>query len=319
MTRQNLSKIKRFPLRSVWPTEDRNFTPWLAEHIGELGKALGIELETQERESSVGGRSLDIMATDSSGRPVIIENQLEGSDVDHLGRLLIYTAGKDADVIIWIAKNFKDEHQQVLQWLNQRTNSKTNFFGVAIEVWTIDDSRPAPYFRVVAAPNDWLKQNVVPPKKRYREFREKLEEEIKLKLPDLPLQPGGKNNNRWLAIDHADGLQYSIDFPGKILFSFQLDTRKSGQSLEWCRSSFDRLQKDKESIEEKLGELEWKREWQRTRGSCIVSHYQEGFSDFSDSWDEIHRWAIDRYRLFREVFEPYREELLSSPLSHTTR
>lgn len=307
-------------MRSVWPNEARDFTPWLADHITGLGEALGIELETRERESSVGGRSLDIMATDGSGRPVIIENQLEYSDGDHLGRLLIYAAGKDADVVIWIARDFEDEHWQVLQWLNQRTGTQTKFFGVAMEVWTIDDSRPAPYFRVVVAPNDWRKRSVVPrsPRKRYREFRERLEEKLRLE-PDLPLGPGkDPHNNPWLAINHVDGLHYSIDFPGRIFFSLQLSA-KGGQGLEWCHSSFDRLHRDKERIEEKLGELEWVREWQRGRGSTIISHYPYDFYHSTGFWAEVHSWVIERYRLFREVFEPYRQELLSGPPSRAAR
>ncbi|MYF26892.1 MAG: hypothetical protein F4211_06235 [Acidimicrobiia bacterium] len=179
VSQKSLSKIKKVALRKVWPQEASDFTPWLEEHLGELGEALGIELEASERESRVGSRSLDIMATDSNGRPVIIENQLERSDDDHLGRLLIYAAGKDANVIIWIARDFEDEHWQVLQWLNQRTGTDTQFFGVAIEVWRIDDSRPAPYFKVVVAPNDWRKRNVSR-KPRYREFRQRLEEKLKL-------------------------------------------------------------------------------------------------------------------------------------------
>ena len=304
----------------MWPNEASDFTPWLADNLTGLGKALGIELETQERESPVGGRSLDIMATDRSGRAVIIENQLEYSDGDHLGRLLIYAAGKDADVIVWIARDFEDEHWQVLQWLNQRTGIQTKFFGVAIELWTIDDSRPAPYFRVVAAPNDWRKRNVVPrsPRKRYREFRERLEEELRLE-PDLPLGPGrNPRNNPWLALDHVDGLHYSIDFPDRIYVSFQLKAR-GDRGLEWCHAAFDRLQGDKDRIEDKLGELEWVRRWQRTRGSTIISYYPEHFSDLTDSWAEVHRWTIERYRLFREVFEPYRQELLSSPLARATK
>ena len=319
MGQQSLSRMKRVALRNVWPNEAIHFTPWLADHIAELGEALGIELEMLERESPVRSRSLDIMATDSSGRPVIIENQLTYSDGDHLGRLLIYAAGKDADVIIWIVREFEEEHWQVLQWLNQRTSTQTKFFGVVIEVWRIDDSQPAPYFRVVAAPNDWRKRNIIlqPPRKRYREFRRRLEEKLRLE-PDLPLEPGSDHNKPWLAISHVEGLNYSVDFPDRIFFSFQLDTR-GNQGLEWCHSSFDRLERDKDAIESALGVLEWSRRWQRDRGSTIVSYYPENFSDLSDSWTEVHSWVVERYRLFREVFEPYRGELLSSSLSNTAR
>ena len=313
MSQLSLSRIEKVALRDVWPNEATDFTPWLADHITELGDALGIALETRERESPVGGRSLDILATDSSsGRTVIIENQLAYSDGDHLGRLLIYAAGKDADVVVWIVSEFEEEHWLVLQWLNQRTGTQTEFFGVAIEVWKIDGSPPAPYFRVVAAPNEWRKRNVIrrPSRKSYREFREGLEKRLGLEDSD--------HNNPWLAISHVDGLNYSVDFPDRIFFSFQLDTR-GNQSLEWCQWAFDRLERDKESIESALGRLEWKRRWQRNRGSTIVSSYPDRFSVLPDSWAEVHSWVIERYRLFREAFEPYREEVLGSSLSRSGR
>ena len=156
MTNSNLAKIERVDLREAWPNEARDFTPWLAENIAELGEALGMDLELQETEASVGGYSLDVLATDlNQNRPVIIENQLETTDHDHLGKLLTYAAGYDANVIVWLTKDFRDEHRAALDWLNQRTGEDTQFFGVAVELLKIDNSRLAPHFNLVATPNEW--------------------------------------------------------------------------------------------------------------------------------------------------------------------
>ena len=96
-TSKDLATIQKIDLREVWQNEARDFTPWLAEHLSELGTALGLELELEEREASVGGYSLDILARDlGSGRPVVVENQLESTDHAHLGQLLTYMAGFDA-------------------------------------------------------------------------------------------------------------------------------------------------------------------------------------------------------------------------------
>ena len=158
----SLAKIERISdLRSVWPNEAKDFTPWLAQNIDELGEALGFDLELQETEAPVGGYSLDILATDiNRNRPVIIENQLEETNHNHLGQLLVYAAGHNAGVVVWLTKDFREEHRLALDWLNQRTGKDTEFFGVVVELWKIDDSRLAPNFRLVATPNDWGKKNI---------------------------------------------------------------------------------------------------------------------------------------------------------------
>ena len=104
MTTPNLAKIERVTdLRATWPNEAQHFTPWLADNIGELGEALGMDLELQDTEAAVGGYSLDVLATDPERNlTVIIENQLEATNHTHLGQLLTYAAGYDANVIVWL-------------------------------------------------------------------------------------------------------------------------------------------------------------------------------------------------------------------------
>lgn len=149
-----------YDLRTIWPHEANDFTKWLAEEssLEELSNAVGIDIDLGERESSVGSFSVDIYATETgSGRKIIIENQLEDTNHDHLGKLITYASGKGAEVIIWIVKKARDEHRQAIEWLNQHTDSNIGFFLVEIELWQIDDSCPAPKFNVVERPNDWAK------------------------------------------------------------------------------------------------------------------------------------------------------------------
>ena len=157
---RGLGRIERIDdLREAWPREDTDFTPWLAEHISELGAALGLEIELQEQEAQVGTFYLDLLAREPlTNRTVIIENQLEPTNHDHLGKLLTYAGGYDANVVVWVAKNFRDEHREAIDWLNRHTNEDAEFFGVAVELWKIDASRPAPHFNVVAAPNEWQRE-----------------------------------------------------------------------------------------------------------------------------------------------------------------
>lgn len=156
----DLDELKRVNLRDVWKHEALDFTKWLAEEPNHkmLSDAVGVELELLETESSVGAFNVDIYAQESgTGRKVIIENQLEDTNHDHLGKVITYAAGKGAEVVIWVVARARDEHRQAIEWLNQHTDSEFGFFLVEVELWQIGDSRPAPRFNVVEQPNEWAK------------------------------------------------------------------------------------------------------------------------------------------------------------------
>ena len=156
----DLDELKRVNLRDVWPHEALDFTKWLAEdaNLKMLSNAVGVELELLETESSVGAFNVDIYAQEpGTERKVIIENQLEDTNHDHLGKVITYAAGKGAEVVIWVVARARDEHRQAIEWLNQHTDSEFGFFLVEVELWQIGDSRPAPRFNVVEQPNEWAK------------------------------------------------------------------------------------------------------------------------------------------------------------------
>ncbi len=160
MAKYNLDKLKKVDLRDVWPHEALDFTKWLSEepNLAMLSAAVGIELELIETESSVGSFNVDIYAQEAgTGRKVIIENQLEDTNHDHLGKVITYAAGKGAEVVVWVVARARDEHRQAIEWLNQHTDSDFGFFLVEIELWSIGDSLPAPRFSVVEQPNEWTK------------------------------------------------------------------------------------------------------------------------------------------------------------------
>lgn len=153
-----LGRLASVALREVWVHEALDFTPWMLANADALSEALDMELELDEAEHAVGGFSLDLIGTDRrSNELVIIENQLEMTDHSHLGQLLTYAGGTDPTNIVWVAAAFREEHRSALEWLNQRTDTTTRFFGVEVTAVRIDDSRPAPLFNVVVKPNDWGK------------------------------------------------------------------------------------------------------------------------------------------------------------------
>lgn len=155
----DLGILKTVTPRQKWNNEARDFTPWLANNIDELNKALGLELEVENTEVGVGPYSADILAKDTgTDKYVVIENQLEKTNHDHLGKAITYASVLDASTIIWIATDFTEEHKKSLDWLNDHTNDEISFYGVQLELWQIDDSKAALRFNVISKPNQAVRQ-----------------------------------------------------------------------------------------------------------------------------------------------------------------
>ena len=122
-----------------------------------LGEEVDISLKLTETETNVGNFKTDILAEDDQGRKVLIENQLEETDHDHLGKIITYAAGKDAKIIIWIVNEVRDERKQAIDWLNEHADEELNFLLIKMELWKIGSTPPAPKFEVISKPNDWTK------------------------------------------------------------------------------------------------------------------------------------------------------------------
>ena len=313
-----LAEIGKVDLREVWANEAAEFTPWLQDNMDQLGDALGIELEVHQREASVGVFSLDLLARDvGNNRPVIIENQLEPTDHSHLGQLLTYAAGYDASAIVWIAKEFRDEHRAALDFLNGRTGEDTEFFGVVVELWKIENSRPAPHFMVVSAPNDWQKGTKSQTTQRsergerYREFFQPLMDRLReddrftraRRIRNAPTQS-------WCSFStgHGRGLTYSASFyrGGRARVEVYFD----GGDKEWNKQLFDKLKGSKEEIQSEIaGEFDWER--LNDKIACRISVVRPGsIDDDPEKLEEIREWMIDRLIDFERVFGPRLAELV---------
>jgi hypothetical protein len=147
-----IGKIERVPLREVWPHEAYDLTTWLEENVDVLNDVLGLSLVSAERERTAGAFSVDLVAEDEAGRTVVIENQLERSNHDHLGKLITYTAMTDAHVAIWIVSEPRPEHVRAISWLND--SSPTDFYLLKIEGIRIGDSPPAPLLTLIVQPSE---------------------------------------------------------------------------------------------------------------------------------------------------------------------
>lgn len=157
----NIGRLEKVDLRTLWKKEDRDFTPWLAqeENIKLLSAAIGFDLQVIKQEESVGSFRADILCKDNlSDNYIVIENQLERTDHNHLGQLITYAAGLDASTIIWISPMFTEEHRAALDLLNNITDKSFQCFGIEIGLYKIGNSDPAPQFNIVSKPNNWSKQ-----------------------------------------------------------------------------------------------------------------------------------------------------------------
>ncbi len=310
-----LGRIERADLREAWPHESADFTPWLADHISELGDALGLELELQSQETPVGAFSLDLLARVSqTNRTVIIENQLQQTNHDHLGKLLTYAGGCDAHVIVWVAKEFRDEHRQAIDWLNQRTGEETEFYAVVVEVWTIDGSRPAPYFNLVATPNEWQREatetirlgNTSDRNVRYQSFFQNLIDTLREQgfTNVFKAQPQG-----WYSFSAGYGhrAQYGACFGqgGTVRVEVYIDSNDK----DWNKTLFDQLIERKVLIESELGgSLVWERLDHR-KASRVSLTRQGSIDDDEKALAEIKNWMLSKLLEFKRVFGPHLDEL----------
>lgn len=308
-TVERFGVLSRVELRRLWPNEAYDFTSWLAENIEVLGETLGLDLELRMQEAPVGPFSLDLLAHDlGRDRTVIIENQLAPTDHDHLGKLLTYAAGHDASAAVWVAPDFRDEHRQALDWLNQRTDTGTEFFGVVVEALQIDDSRPAPNLRLVASPNDWRKTNVAagtsspsPRGEAYQAFIQGLID--RLRTQHLFTQARKAMPTGWYTFSSGvRGVKYGFGFIGG--GRAQAETYIDRGDRTWNKWLFDALIAQRETIEDEFGEsLEWERLNHR-RASRIAARRPGSIEDSPEALEEIENWAVDRLLRIKQVIGP---------------
>lgn len=307
-----LGKLQNVDLREIWKTEASDFTPWLAleENIELLGEAIGIELEVEGTEKDVGPFRADILCKDTvTGHWVLIENQLEKTDHTHMGQLLTYAAGLNAVTIAWIADRFTDEHRAALDWLNEITDDRFNFFGIEIELWKIGESPVAPHFKIVSKPNDWTKSvsrgaanvlldNLTDAKKLQLEywtaFREFLLENSNKIRPQKPLPQHWTN--------FAIGRSY-------FHLSAFLNTRDNQISVGLILTGHDAeahyflLHDKKEAIEVEMNaKLDWKEKPGQKEKKIVLSNDWDPKE--KSLWLDKHLWMKEKLELFHSVFSP---------------
>ena len=147
----SIGKIQRLKLREVWKHEALDFTTWLENNIDVLNEVLSLSLVSVDREKNAGDFNVDLVAEDEAGNVVIIENQLEKSNHDHLGKLITYLTSLEAKAAIWLVSEPRPEHVRAIAWLNE--SRAAAFYLIKVEAIRIDDSAPAPLLTLITGPS----------------------------------------------------------------------------------------------------------------------------------------------------------------------
>ena len=323
-----LGHLEQVDPREAWVDEAQEFTPWLAQenNLALLAETIGIDLELEAQEQKVGPFRADVLCKDTiNDQWVLIENQLSKTNHNHLGQLLTYAAGLKAETIIWIANRFTEEHRAALDWLNEITDNRFNFFGLEIELWRIANSPVAPKFNIVAQPNDWARTMAQQAAKiedtglsEFRQlqlefwtgFREHLKEE------KTQIKPGKPRPRQSMAI--ATGrtgfrLRAIASFFNTESNSFEKDELRAELVLLKAAGArvYSYLQNEKQAIEEEFGEkLTWDNR-DEVNYSRIYVRADANLQD-KEQWCNYYQWLCERIDGLYHIFSGRIKNVLPS-------
>ena len=308
-----LGRLQPIEPRDVWSDEAADFTPWLAEeeNLDLLAETLGLQLELAGREVDVGDFRADILCRNiEDDSPVLIENQLEGTDHNHLGQILTYAAGLDANTVIWIAREFREEHRAALDHLNEITDERFQYFGIEVKVWQIGDSALAPQFEIVSSPNNWRREvsydtgravskDLSQTQRQTKRQQEKFWTELRNHTPQTGSQL------QFPKPQPAHHLEFDIGHPD---FGIRLSQRRKQKDISAsiyitgpnAEAHFHLLNEQRENLESEFGvPLEWS---EKERWVYLLKQDTDP-TDETD-WPNQHEWLASKLELFDKVFRP---------------
>lgn len=303
-----LGLLEKVDLRNVWKHEALDFTNWLAEpeNLELLSDEIGIDISLVQTEASVGNFNVDILAEEqNTGRQIVIENQLESTDHDHLGKIITYASGVDAEIVIWIVKSVRDEHKQAIDWLNEHTDQNINIFAIQMEVWQIADSPFAPKFHVIAKPNDWAKAVKKATSQGELSDTKLMQYEFWSDFKEYVQANNGKIKLRKVYPQHWYDISFGSAF-AHIALTVNSQKEQMGCDIyipdaKWL---FNSLLEVKTEIETELGEsFEWA-ELPEKKASRIKLTAKCDFTN-QDKWEHYHAWMLEKVVNFQEVFGKY--------------
>jgi len=307
-----IEKIKRVALREVWKHEARDFTTWLEDNFDILNEITGLDLVTVEREKSAGKFSVDLVAEDHSNNLIIIENQLEKSNHDHLGKIITYLTVLEAKAAVWIVSDPRPEHIRAISWLNE--SSSASFYLLKLEAIKIGDSDPAPLLTLIVGPSEESRE-AGKTKKELAErhlllfkFWEQLLKYAKTQSKLFSnISPSNKGN--WIgATSGKSGLSYSyVANLNNTSVELYIDRGKEREKEN--EKIFNSLLKHEKDISLKFGgSLDWQR-MEGRRGFRIKKELQMGGRDDEEKWPEIQKAMVDAMVRLEKALRPHIKKL----------
>lgn len=308
-----LGILKSVDLRSVWGHEALDFTRWLAQedNIALLAEELDIDLENIKPEESAGRYSVDILADEvSTKRKVIIENQLEATDHKHLGQILTYASAHDASIIIWIVKDYTEEHKQAIDWFNRHMPEQIAFFLVQIELWQIGDSEPAPNFNIISQPNNWAKtlKNATSSEKGNPSELKLLQQRFWQSLKEYVNKQNVKstiNYGRTPRPQHWYDISFGTS-KAHIALTFNSKQNQIGCELyiKNDEAKYKKIEKDKAAIENTLGNDIQFMELPESTAFRIIKYHSCIPTD-ENKWEDYFQWLNEQAEKFQKTFKNY--------------
>lgn len=304
-----LGRLEEVDIRKLWSHEQYDFSEWLAQkqNLELLNETIGVTLSEVKKEVYVGVYRCDLVGNDEmTGEKIIIENQLEASNHDHLGKIITYASGLDAKVIVWIVKEAREEHRSAIEWLNNNTAASINFFLIEIHAYKIGDSLYAPKFEIIEKPNGFIKNAKT--QSGSGEYNRSQSERLEFwtRFNEILVERGRPFNVRKASTDHWYDIAIGVS---GIFVELTLVNKESYIGVELHiqddKELYDQIEASKDKIEIEIGlSLDWQR-LDNKKASRIL--YRIPGLDFNNhsNYDYLMNDMIDKAVLFVNVFRKY--------------
>jgi hypothetical protein len=301
-----IGKIERVKLRDVWKHEALDLTTWLRDNIDYLSDAISLNISNPEIEQAAGSFKVDIVGEDDSGNPVVIENQLEKSNHEHLGKLITYLVAIGAKTAIWIVSESRAEHIASISWLNQSFSE--DFYLLKLEAIKIGDSAPAPLFNLIVGPSEEGKE--VGKAKKERSDRQQSIEKFWTQL----LVVAKSKSNLHANISPSNHSYIGTRYSKYLIFNYRVKKDEAMVELYiYCKEKeeenikiFEQLENEKDSIEESFGDsLIWDSKEKHRACSIRKIILEGGYGSAESGWPEIHSSMVDAMIRLEKALKPH--------------